>query len=374
MAVYMSNDARQLVRVEFESSGAASLFLEKSPNECCSFDSLFKLPCVIQVKSNPIMSSSGSSSNPFAMMESVALNESRVIVEDIDYVLVDAAEPKNTNAMELDDDSYDYCEDVESILSVERPPSSLSVCSDLPSIDPTSFGIETMTTTKEEPKPVRRPRVISFGNDEDELKTRTGKFESNIEPLDEQMVEADSGVGVEDDPSGDGDDRKIPAVEFETSGEPLDEQMNEAEQNLEPPVVTLVTAEPEPMMEEEQEEKMFSESEERIESIAEKALEDMKPTTSRLSNKKRRKKMKLMKRAAAAAAAAAALSEMTAYVPTAPTLPSSPSRKTKKPKSSKTRKAHNSVAVACATETMESYRQELANTKKKGSSKFVSPL
>lgn len=278
------------------------------------------------------MSSAGST-NPFAMMESVALNESHVIVDDIDYVLVNSKKKNENDEMQLDDDSYDYCEDAVSMLSVEQP-SSLSVCSDLPSIDPASFGIE----TKEEvapPKPERRPRVISFGNDEDELRTRSGKFESSIEPLDEQMTEV--------------------------------EETSES-------VATPVAAEPEP---ESPTDAKMSEAEERIEAIAEKAIQDMTPaiSTSRLSNKKRRKKMKLMKRAAAAAAAAAALSEMTAYVPTAPTMPSSPSRSRRKAKSSSRSKKASSVAVACATESMEAYRQELANNnKKKGSSKFVSPL
>jgi len=273
------------------------------------------------------MSSSGSS-NAFPMMESVALNESHVVVEDIDYVLV---EPQNKNDMQMDDDSYDYCEDVVSMLSVEQP---LSVCSDLPSIDPTCFGID----TKEEAKPERRPRVISFGNDEDELCTRTGKFQSSVEPLDEHMSE------VEEDSES--------AV---TSIAEATEEM---------------IAEPEPM------EEKVSDDEERIEAIAAEAMVDMKPTvsTSRLSNKKRRKKMKLMKRAAAAAAAAAALSEMTAYQPTAPTLPPPSPKKSRKSKSTtRSKKVLTNVAVTCATETMEAYRQELAN-KKNGSSKFIAPL
>jgi len=277
------------------------------------------------LSSQNTMSISGSI-NAFAMMESVALNESHIIVEDIDYVLV---EPQNNDDMEVDDDSYDYCEDVVSMLSVDQP-SSLSVCSDLPSLDPTFFGIE----TKEEIIPERRPRVISFGNDEDEIRTRTGKFEPAVEPLDEQMTEVE---------------------------ETLDS------------VASFDAESPEEKVSDDTEEKL-SEEEERIDSIAETAMEEIKPAimSSRLSNKKRRKKMKLMKRAAAAAAAAAALSEMTAYVPTAPTLPSSPKTR-RKPKTASRAKKTSSVAVACATETMEAYRQEISN-KKKGSSKFVSPL
>lgn len=270
--------------------------------------------------------SSSDSLNAFAMMESVALNESRVIVEDIDYVLVEAQNKYNNHDdMQVDDDSYDYCDDVVSMLSVEH----LSVCSDLPSIDPMSFG---MDATEEEKKPERRPRVISFGNDEDELCTRTGKFEPAVEPLDEQMSGVEETSGSVEMPDAELPKEKISELDVELSPE-----------------------------------------EERIESIAEKAMEDLKSTvaTSRLSNKKRRKKMKLMKRAAAAAAAAAALSEMTAYVPTAPTLPSSPKPR-KKVKSSNRAKKVSSVAVACAAESMEAYKQELA-TKKKGSS-FVSPL
>lgn len=268
--------------------------------------------------------SSSDSIHALAMMESVALNEeSRVIVDDLDYVLV--SKNNDNDAMEVDDDSYDYCEDVVSMLSVEQP-SSLSVCSDLPSIDPACFGIE-----KEEAKPQRRPRVISFGNDEDELCTRTGKFESTVEPLDEQMTETEESV-----------------------------------ESVDTPIV-----EPEPPVEENQ---TMSEADERIESIGETAMTEMKSATSRLSNKKRRKKMKLMKRAAAAAAAAAALSEMTAYMPTAPTLPpAGQKRNNQKAKATNRTKKSASVAVACATEIMEEYRREIAN-KKKGSSKLVAPL
>ncbi len=170
--------------------------------------------------------SSSDSIHALAMMESVALNEeSRVIVDDLDYVLV--SKNNDNDAMEVDDDSYDYCEDVVSMLSVEQP-SSLSVCSDLPSIDPACFGIE-----KEEAKPQRRPRVISFGNDEDELCTRTGKFESTVEPLDEQMTETEESV-----------------------------------ESVDTPIV-----EPEPPVEENQ---TMSEADERIESIAETAMTEMK--------------------------------------------------------------------------------------------------
>lgn len=85
----------------------------------------------------------------------------------------------------------------------------------------------------------------------------------------------------------------------------------------------------------------------------------------RMSNKKRRKKMKLLKKAAAAAKAAAALS---CDVPQ-----SANTTSTNKPKKSfkltpstryQNRRVAN-VAVACATETLASYKAELKTASKK---------
>lgn len=246
------------------------------------------------------------------MMESVALNESHVI-EDIDYVLVERE--NNDGNIVVDEDTYDYCDDVVSMLSVEHP-SSLSICSDLPSVDPTVFDVDPTKEVKPEP----RPRLISFGNEEDEAQIRSERFQASVKTLDEQ----DSQEG--------------------SSGESTVSSM--AESNAEKTAIELEKNEP----------------------IAEKQVpsKPMDTVGSRLSNKKRRKKLKLMKQAAAAAAAAAALSG--AFVPPPPS-----AKPRKAPKTTRSKKKISNVAVACATESMEAYRLEL-DAKKKGSSKFDSPV
>jgi hypothetical protein len=87
----------------------------------------------------------------------------------------------------------------------------------------------------------------------------------------------------------------------------------------------------------------------------------------RMSNKKRRKKMKLLKKAAAAASAAAALSS---DVPRSASMTSSSSKSAKKhtkvaPATRYQSKRVANVAVACATETLASYKAELKSTSQK---------
>lgn len=86
---------------------------------------------------------------------------------------------------------------------------------------------------------------------------------------------------------------------------------------------------------------------------------------SRTSNKKRRKQLKLLKKAQSAANATKALSEKGPRVTTPST--TSPKRKTTKAKKSspncrsKSKRVH--PHVACATETLAAYREELRMTK-----------
>lgn len=103
---------------------------------------------------------------------------------------------------------------------------------------------------------------------------------------------------------------------------------------------------------------------------------------NRLSNKKKRKKMKMMKKAAAAAAAAAALAEMnkSSIPPTSPVRSVQQSRQ-KPRKASSTRsnrskqQSHaNNIAVACATESLESFRKDHNLKAKKTAPNYVSLL
>jgi hypothetical protein len=94
------------------------------------------------------------------------------------------------------------------------------------------------------------------------------------------------------------------------------------------------------------------------------ARKDDAVTMSRISNKKRRKKLKLMKKAAAAASADQALSERARAAAWAQHASAQKARQqTKKPTGSRSSKVAN-IAVACATDTISSYRQELMNNAK----------
>jgi hypothetical protein len=257
--------------------------------------------------------------NAIIMMESVALNESHII-ENFDFVLV---EPEDLDDnMDVDEDSYDYCDDAISMLSVENP-SSLSVCSDVQSFDPTVFEVD----TNKELKPERRPRLISFGNDEDEARIRSERFQASVETLDEQVAQEDTS-------------------EVSSVTESNDEKTAVEPENNEAIVENQVTDKP-----------MDTDH------VPDRSMDTV---ASRLSNKKRRKKTKLMKKAAAAAAAAAAI--------TAGIVPSPPREKrVKTPKATRHRNKTSNLAVACANETLEAYRAEL-QAKTKRFSTFVSPV
>ena len=86
------------------------------------------------------------------------------------------------------------------------------------------------------------------------------------------------------------------------------------------------------------------------------------PNLGRMSNKKRRKKMKLLKKAAAAAKAATALSgeaPMSAANSSTNTKKASSSAKSRPMSSRYYNKRVANIAVACATETLSSYKAEL---------------
>jgi hypothetical protein len=205
---------------------------------------------------------------------------------------------------------------------MRSPSPSLTVDTDLPSIDPTSFGLEPSSpmegeekAPEEEKKPERRPRVISFGNEEDEEQTRTGRFESDEEAIDELLVDEET--------------------EPETPGLSSSESWN-------PPVIEA--------------EKKVQES-----------MSHPKSTGSRRSNKKRRKQLKRMRKEAAAKAAAEALSEMQASRREAASVRETKARAKKSARSQK----YANLAVACATDALEAYRREVKG-KKKGN--YLSPL
>lgn len=240
-------------------------------------------------------------------MQSVALSDSNADFEN-EYVIV------ALNSFEIEDDeSYDCCDDVLSLKSMERP--CLSVCSDT---------LKTLSEEITECAPV--PSII-------------------MQDLDDAH-EAAQLASMDDDEGG---ERSLPGNHTTTSE---CAKQNQAESNDNSDNVEVG---------------------DKIRSISSgspsKACDDdITPAMSRISNKKRRKKMKLMKKAAAAAAAAAALSEMTlsGRAMSKPSKVAAPKKKSKGNPSRFQSKRVANIAVACATESISAYKDELRNKNYKG--------
>jgi hypothetical protein len=95
------------------------------------------------------------------------------------------------------------------------------------------------------------------------------------------------------------------------------------------------------------------------------ALSDVQDavTLSRASNKKRRKTLKLMKKAKAAASAAQSLSEKARAAARSNLCPQKASKSKMRTPGSRSSKKVANIAVACATETLSAYREELLQNK-----------
>ena len=237
----------------------------------------------------------------FTMMQSVALGESNMIIDDEDFVVIDSDRFG-------DDGNWDYCDDVFSTTSSSP---CCSVCSDLPA--KVFEEIEYMDDT---PVPA--------------LSTEVDKSDRNMH----ENTAIPMSVGISTQYETKCLETEIDIDEIgctETS------EMNDcgADHNA-----TTGSKQSSSIISDDDEAKRDGVS------------------TSRLSNKKRRKKMKLMKKAVAAAAAAAALSEMTRGN-------CSPSKECREPKMpTRVGKKLANVAVSCAHESLASYRQEMQVARK----------
>mmetsp|Transcript_37197 Transcript_37197/g.111362 ORF Transcript_37197/g.111362 Transcript_37197/m.111362 type:complete len:256 (-) Transcript_37197:291-1058(-) len=255
------------------------------------------------------------------MMQSIALTESNMVHDD-EYVIVQADD------MDLDDDSsYDDCDED---LKVRLSP---------------------------------LPSVYSEGN------SSKGYIPNDLEALIEDSVTA-SIVSLEDveNSKEEADDGGVAAMEMEV----VEDDENEGSKDHSEATPSSCI-------------KATDETEFKSTTPTEPISKDDKPMEqpkllapgghNRLSNKKRRKKVKMLKKAAAAAAATAALAEMNkASIP--PTSPIRNVQKTRNSSSTKIKKQQshgNNLAVACATESLESYRHD-HNLKKKAAPNYVSLL
>ena len=275
-----------------------------------------------------------------AMMQSVALGESTQYPngsESVDdFVLVQQPSSGNTSfdlmeeieddAGSDDDDSYDYCDDVYSIVSNnDGDPQCVSICSDAvgerhEKLDPQqviltvpSILLKDLDDAHEAAKLVRIPDSEQRSDDSTITLARSAATK-------ETAVEVDSRehVAVTDNKSSD----KLEMTEG------LDKKNLQDEKE-----VDLTTTE---------------------------------GNLSRASNKKRRKKLKLMKKAIAAANATQALSERACAAARSPDNQAQSKLAKKSKKKSRTTGGRNTkrvanIAVACATETLSAYRKELTS-------------
>mmetsp|Transcript_12298 Transcript_12298/g.35186 ORF Transcript_12298/g.35186 Transcript_12298/m.35186 type:complete len:299 (+) Transcript_12298:97-993(+) len=295
------------------------------------------------------------------MMESIAL-ESNIAAsaiipnEDGDYVMVEDSDSDDDDAMEVDEDSYDMCDEEDDLLTSLSSPSpapsfSTQELRDLETLvegeeGPTpSIGIGATTTTNhstnnETPAARGRSRVVSIVSEEDAYRRDDDDANAGVPPPAllsdlESSNESVSRTSMRDyNDEKDGPSGSSPSLLLGLplkSPVPTDADLHRSEQ-MEHHLARSIKSRP--------------------------------------SNKKRRKKIKMMKKAAAAAAAAAALSEMSSsggsvssggVPPAAAAKPMTPTRHHKAKGAVgtvvATRKSTN-LQVAVAAETLAQYRAE----------------
>jgi len=233
------------------------------------------------------------------MMESVAFNESNLIEEE-DYVLVNANE--SSSNMEIDEEELSYDAEDDFVIF------SLSAVGDKASTNGNSKQSSLSTS------------VISLEGCED-------KFGDEIDDL---LMKLEENPG----------DHLIN----------LDESKNDRKSHSE----TETSTNPDEIKTTEWTQKTDKTGKAHTMDIT--AKQESSVCGSRLSNKKRRKRLKMMKKAAAAAEAAASLEAMRQKEP----LSLSPSKTVRKGKLLKSKKAHHNanIAVICATESLSQYREK----------------
>lgn len=250
-------------------------------------------------------------------MHSVAFTDSHQVECQEDFILVQLPECTSFDLMEEgeDDDSYDYCEDFYSVVSAEEQ--SLSGCSEM-----VVECAHNHNNTKHDDVIFTVPSVLLKDLDDAHAAAKLAQI-----PDLEQRSGARSSIHDLSTMEVDGRDEIMG-----DAGDPKNEtdQPNQQDDDV----------------------------------------YDLKSTTSlsRCSNKKRRKKLKLMKKAIAVSSAALSLSDRGGARPatkSSPSPPMPPKLKNAKPSTRRSSKRVANIAVACATETMSSYREELAKANKR---------
>jgi len=219
------------------------------------------------------------------MMQSVALGDTQCIEPSDDFVLVQRPDQMSFDLMGDDYESYDYCEDVYSLVSTEE---TLSVCNE-----------DTELLDLKEDMILTVPSMLLKDLDEAHAAAKL------VQLVDSEQRSVASTLSH--------------AQSTDADGESRDDCVS--------------------------------------------STKDDAVTTSRISNKKRRKKLKMMKKAATASAAQALSERARTAAWTQHASAQKARQETKKPTGSRSSKKVANIAVACAAETISSYRQELMNTK-----------
>jgi len=249
------------------------------------------------------------------------------IKEDNEYVFVEFDEE-----MEIDENSYDCCDDEELSILSQSPSCSVSVCTENMFVEETSLN-ETNTAS-----------VVSLEEEQGDMCTDVEEKLSEIDAMIESLRD-DEDEAMENTIPSDEEDKKLQDI------------------------LLFGTHERSQMIEET--EKQSSDNDKslnKVETSEEKS--ETNQSMSRLSNKKRRKKLKEQKKKAAAAIAAAALAKMRKdkSVSSKQVVPVSEQNKKKTPSSPERKMRKNTsspkLSVACATTTLAAFREQQQGMKK----------
>jgi hypothetical protein len=246
-------------------------------------------------------------------------------IDNNEYVFVEF----DDNEMDIDEDSYDQCDE----LSL-TPSTSASVCSETMFGDLGFIPNSAPPSTNAISKPVEsgKPRscsVVSLHDEEEEQQVQVQK-EKDVDVTTSQnatLMDIDTDMGT-------------PMTTITKDEVVVKEEINKTKSNNKQKARTLNNDK---------------------KGTKNYRLEDETPTvsTSRLSNKKRRKKMKQLKKAAALAAFTAMKEKSIETVTTSTIPPSVAARQSKKIPKNSPMITSKKIAVICARDTLTNYKDDL---------------
>lgn len=289
--------------------------------------------------------------------------------DSFDFVLIEADEGvfHGIYKMDDDDDSYDYCEDACSMLSNNEDSSSDNSLMDMK--DSVLSVPEVLMKDLDEAHAAAK--LVQFNDDDDDpaLQDGEGRSTTSSPRKPDHFSTASSVVSMEEEEDDDEDaspkneDSSLLANKNTVgTDEVMEDQSTRSPDRARPPkpvsslgLTTQVTGE-------HKRNKAVSATDPSA------STKEGTSSISRTSNKKRRKKLKMLKKAQAAASASMKLAEKKGAGTTGSCCTSTAIASSKKAKvllqqsqatKSRSSKKIANIAVACATESMAAYRQEL---------------